>query len=129
MPFGFWRRKKPADPQLWRQGDVFITRVESIPDAARASPLRHGILAHGELTGHSHRLDDAASAALFGGAGHNLFLDVGSGGAGCDRKGARMSRSDTANAGAAAADRAQGEQAVAARRAELDGIARAATPQ
>ena len=81
MLFGFWRRKKPADPQMWRQGDVFITRVASIPDAARTSPLRHGILAHGELTGHSHRLDDTGSATLFGGAGRDLFLDVGSGGA------------------------------------------------
>jgi hypothetical protein len=80
MLFGFWRRKKPA-AQLWRQGDVFITPVESIPKAARGSPLRHGILAHGELTGHSHRLDDSRSAALFGGANHELFLDVGSGGA------------------------------------------------
>jgi len=81
MPFGFWRRKKPADPQLWRQGDVFITRVESIPDAARTSPLRHGILAHGELTGHGHRLDDSTSATLFAGAEREFFLDVRSGGA------------------------------------------------
>jgi hypothetical protein len=80
MVFGFGRRKKPADPQLWRQGDVFITRVESMPAAARGSPLRHGVLAHGELTGHSHRLDDSRSAALFAGAGHELFLDVSSGG-------------------------------------------------
>ena len=78
--FGFWRRKRPA-PQLWRQGDVFITRVESIPKGARRVPLRHGILVHGELTGHSHRLDDSISATLFGGAGSELFLDVGSGGA------------------------------------------------
>src|SRR5215467_2720856 len=81
MLFGFWRRKKPADARLWRQGDVFITRVESIPDAARASRLPHGILAHGELTGHSHRLDDSRSAALFAGAGRDLFLDVSPGGA------------------------------------------------
>ena len=78
--FEFWRRKKPA-PQLWRQGDVFITRVESIPKGARRVPLRHGILVHGELTGHSHRLDDSRSAALFAGAGRDLFLDVSPGGA------------------------------------------------
>lgn len=67
---------------MWRQGDVFIMAVEAIPERARRSPLPHGILVHGELTGHSHRLDDPRSAALFAGA-HGigeLFLDVPAGG-------------------------------------------------
>jgi len=67
---------------MWRQGDVFITRVESIPEQARRSPLPHGILVHGEMTGHSHRLADPTTAALFSG-GHGareMFLEVLAGG-------------------------------------------------
>jgi hypothetical protein len=65
---------------MWRQGDVFIERVATIPDAARTSPLPHGILVHGEVTGHSHRLRDARSGKLFSGP-PNLFLEVGATGA------------------------------------------------
>jgi hypothetical protein len=67
---------------MWRQGDVFISRVDAIPERARESPLPHGILVHGELTGHSHRLADPKSAALFAGlrAGGEMFLDVPAGG-------------------------------------------------
>ena len=61
---------------MWRQGDVFIASVPTIPDAARRSPLPHGILVHGEVTGHSHRVDDLKTASLFAGRGGELFLDV-----------------------------------------------------
>ncbi|MGJ4950675.1 hypothetical protein [Bradyrhizobium sp. HKCCYLS20291] len=53
---------------LWRQGDILIRRVDKIPDQAQRSPVPHGILAHGELTGHSHRLERPQSALLFQGA-------------------------------------------------------------
>jgi hypothetical protein len=65
---------------MWRQGDVFIERVTTIPDLARTQPLPHGILVHGEVTGHSHRLRDPKSGMLFA-ASHDLFLDVGPTGA------------------------------------------------
>src|SRR5436190_18527133 len=63
---------------LWRQGDVFIARVDAIPERAQRSPLPHGILVHGELTGHSHRLENPRSAMLFSGTHGNgeLYLDV-----------------------------------------------------
>jgi len=67
---------------MWRQGDVFVTRVDAIPERARRSPLPHGILVHGELTGHSHRLESPKSAMLFSGT-HGigeLYLDVPAGG-------------------------------------------------
>jgi hypothetical protein len=43
--------------------------------------LPHGILVHGEVTGHSHRLDDPKSAKLYAGrAFGELFLEVPAGG-------------------------------------------------
>jgi len=67
---------------MWRQGDVLIRRVEAIPDRVPRRPLPHGVLVHGELTGHSHRLENPKSAMLFSGARSigELFLDVPAGG-------------------------------------------------
>jgi hypothetical protein len=63
---------------MWRQGDVFIRPIATIPDHARRSRVPHGILAHGELTGHSHRLEDPQAAQLFQGAttSGEFYLDV-----------------------------------------------------
>lgn len=58
---------------MWRQGDIFISAVSSIPGEASGRPLPHTILAHGELTGHSHRVADPAT--LYAGEGC-LYLDV-----------------------------------------------------
>jgi hypothetical protein len=48
---------------LWRQGDVFVETIARLPEAARALP--HLVLAEGELTGHAHRIEDAATAVLY----------------------------------------------------------------
>jgi hypothetical protein len=40
-----------------QQGDVWIEKVENIPDGAKVID-RHGILAYGEATGHKHQLED-----------------------------------------------------------------------
>ncbi len=62
---------------MWRQGDVFIQRVEEIPAAVREAPIPHGVLVHGEVTGHSHRLEDLSTAQLFsGGAPGEMFVEV-----------------------------------------------------
>lgn len=58
---------------LWRQGDVYIETTESVPESALQIP--DAILADGELTGHSHRVEDLASAAVFEDRGQ-LYLDV-----------------------------------------------------
>ena len=73
----------PKGQPMWRQGDVLIRRVEAIPERVQQSPLPHGILARGELTGHSHRLENQRSAMLFSGARTigELYLDVPAGGA------------------------------------------------
>jgi hypothetical protein len=58
---------------LWRQGDVYISDISSIPNDAKQLP--HTVLADGEVTGHRHRIKDFASAILFEARGQ-LFVDV-----------------------------------------------------
>ena len=55
---------------MYRHGDVIVMPVDSIPaDAVRRPSV---VLARGEATGHSHRIQDPASAELFeaGGEGY-----------------------------------------------------------
>jgi hypothetical protein len=52
---------------LRRQGDVFIQTIHELPADARLEPLPHGVLVHGEVTGHSHRIENLETAALFAG--------------------------------------------------------------
>lgn len=67
----------PVDRQsshaVYRHGDVLVAAVASIPKAARRLP--HLVLAEGELTGHSHRVADPATAFLFR-SGEELYLEV-----------------------------------------------------
>ncbi len=58
---------------MWRQGDIFIAAVAAIPAGAKTQP--HGVLAEGEVTGHSHRIQGLDTARLYAHAGA-LFLDV-----------------------------------------------------
>ncbi|QEH38784.1 hypothetical protein OJF2_73920 [Aquisphaera giovannonii] len=62
---------------LWRQGDILIQRIESVPPAAQR--LRRPVLASGDTTGHSHRIEDRRTARLLlidGAPGTQLFLEV-----------------------------------------------------
>jgi hypothetical protein len=52
---------------MWRQGDIFFTKLPGVPEEAKSRPLPHVTLAHGELTGHSHRIEDPSTATLFAG--------------------------------------------------------------
>jgi hypothetical protein len=58
---------------MWRHGDVFIAAVEKIPDEAvrRAGTL----LAEGEATGHSHRIERPETVELYE-RGGLLYLRV-----------------------------------------------------
>ncbi|AWN47590.1 hypothetical protein DK419_15790 [Methylobacterium terrae] len=47
---------------MWRQGDIFIQAIRTLPREAAERPLPHTVLAHGELTGHSHRVARARPA-------------------------------------------------------------------
>lgn len=77
--------KKPKAPTIavgthYRQGDVLVRRVASIPADAKLQP-RTGdiILAHGEVTGHAHRVKER-QADMYGGGG-GFYLKVAAGGA------------------------------------------------
>src|SRR4051812_858659 len=56
-----------------RQGDVLISTVATIPRGATKRP--DCVLAEGELTGHSHRIEQPAAAELFEHEG-TLYLRV-----------------------------------------------------
>lgn len=58
---------------MWRQGDVLMAAVDSIPGGATKRP--DCILAEGELTGHSHRVELPAAVELLEHQG-NLYLRV-----------------------------------------------------
>jgi len=62
--------------RLHRQGDVFIQEVSEVPSSALQRSLGHGTLAHGEVTGHSHRVETLDSAKLFVGDDGSIFLRV-----------------------------------------------------
>ncbi len=58
---------------MWRQGDVLISTVAAIPRGA--IKRRDCVLAEGELTGHTHRIDQPGTAELFEHEGR-LYLRV-----------------------------------------------------
>src|SRR5688572_18608238 len=62
--------KKPA---VFRHGDVIVMAVEKIP--ANAKRKNHLVLAHGEVTGHSHRIAERDVAEIFE-LGADSFLNV-----------------------------------------------------
>lgn len=54
------KKKQPtALPNLYRQGDVLLMAVEHIPSAAKVQP--ECVVAHGEVTGHTHRIERGAA--------------------------------------------------------------------
>lgn len=57
----------------FRHGDVIIQQVQHLPEDPQ--PLPHLILAHGELTGHAHRVTPAAGSRLFR-TGQGMFLEI-----------------------------------------------------
>lgn len=58
---------------LWRQGDIFIERVDAVPK--QAALRTDTVIAEGESTGHQHRILDPLSARLFG-FHTDMYLDV-----------------------------------------------------
>lgn len=63
---------------LIRQGDVFIAKIKKLPTGITANKLPHGTLVHGEITGHSHRLEDLHTGQLYTGTQPGeIFLDIG----------------------------------------------------
>ncbi len=57
----------------FRHGDVMIQKVRKLPNEKRR--CRHLILAHGEITGHSHQIKEKKNATLYETPG-DLYLEV-----------------------------------------------------
>ncbi len=47
---------------MWRHGDIMIAAVAAIPGGAEHRPT--SVLAWGEVTGHSHRIEEAETAEI-----------------------------------------------------------------
>lgn len=58
---------------LYRQGDVFIESMPTIPHEAIRQPDL--VLAEGDATGHRHRIEDGGTAVLLA-LGDRTFLEV-----------------------------------------------------
>lgn len=58
---------------LYRHGDVLIQRIATLPGGVQQRG--DTILAHGELTGHSHRIQPEQAVQLWE-RGRELFLEV-----------------------------------------------------
>ncbi|MCI0541734.1 MAG: hypothetical protein L0Z50_41585 [Verrucomicrobiales bacterium] len=69
----FRKSSRKPSTTVWRQGDVFLIAISSLPIAGRVE--RRPILAEGEVTGHAHRLNDPASGQVFS-IGSDLYLEV-----------------------------------------------------
>ena len=59
---------------LYRQGDIFIESIASIPQSASKRPDL--VLAEGEATGHRHRVDDTSCSADLLEHQGQLYLNV-----------------------------------------------------
>lgn len=59
--------------RIWRQGDVAVTALAELPHDAK--PVDHdGVLAHGEVTGHAHRVK--GDVRYFRNERRDLFMEV-----------------------------------------------------
>ena len=63
----------------YRQGDVFLEQVAKAPKMARPIDREGGdvILAHGEVTGHAHRIRDPGVCLLQAGEGERYLTIAG----------------------------------------------------
>ena len=57
----------------YRHGDVLIEAVDSLPKVREKLP--HTILAHGEVTGHCHRIKESSEADLYA-TSEGIYLHV-----------------------------------------------------
>ena len=63
--------------KVLRQGDVLVFEVIAIPKAAQKETTKGDIiLAFGEVTGHSHRINTPAKKAVMWAAGAERFLQA-----------------------------------------------------
>src|SRR6266851_2500573 len=61
---------------FWRQGDIYFVKLDEEIDSANAAPVKSGIIAKGETTGHAHRVSQSSvvAGALLYLVGRSMFL-------------------------------------------------------
>jgi hypothetical protein len=61
---------------FWRQGDIYFVKLDEEINSENAAPVRNGIIAKGETTGHAHRVSPSSMAqgALLSLIGRSMFL-------------------------------------------------------
>jgi hypothetical protein len=65
-------RSKP----FWRQGDIYFVKLDKEIDSAKGTPVKNGIIAKGETTGHAHRVSPSsiAAGALLSLVGRSMYF-------------------------------------------------------
>src|SRR6266436_7720654 len=61
---------------FWRQGDIYFVKIGEEAESAESRPVKSGIIAKGETTGHAHRVSPSsiAQGALLSLIGRSMFL-------------------------------------------------------
>lgn len=72
-----------SDRPFWRQGDIFFVKTDETIDLAKATPVKNGVIARGETTGHAHRVSKTSldGGALLNLLGRSLYLKAPEAGA------------------------------------------------
>src|ERR1700730_12486444 len=52
-----------SNKPFWRQGDIYFVKLDEEINSADATPVKSGIIAKGETTGHAHRVSQSSMAA------------------------------------------------------------------
>ena len=80
MPTKKKRRRTTKHPRMWRQGDVIIVEADetAITPSHQEVPRENGgvVLAHGEVTGHTHQLRDPGVCLLRAEGVHDGILRI-----------------------------------------------------
>ena len=74
---------RKSDRPFWRQGDIFFVKQDKELNFAGAKPVKSGIIARGETTGHMHRVaaSSLAAGAVLYAIGRALYLQASEAGA------------------------------------------------
>ncbi len=67
---------KSAAPTLYRQGDVLFKRIAAVPTNGAQKKRDNGVIAYGEVTGHTHAVADLEAAEVLE-IGEGLYVRVG----------------------------------------------------
>ena len=65
-----------SNKPFWRQGDIYFVKLDEEINSADSTPIKSGIIAKGETTGHAHRVSQSsiAAGALLSLVGRSMFL-------------------------------------------------------